>query len=142
MKYSDTFGSVVSLSGALHLESIAARTEDTPFFLESKSYAEACFGDLSELLESDKNPRWLVKQLKEAGRELPEIYMACGDQDSLLPVNRDMAEFLKVQGINVTFEVGPGNHEWDFWDTYIKKAIEWLPTEKNGLGINSGNVGI
>ena len=142
LKYSDTFGSVVSLSGALHLESIAARTEDTPFFLESKSYAEACFGDLSELLESDKNPRWLVKQLKEAGRELPEIYMACGDQDSLLPVNRDMAEFLKVQGINVTFEVGPGNHEWDFWDTYIKKAIEWLPTEKNGLGINSGNVGI
>ena len=142
LKYSDTFGSVVSLSGALHLESIAARTEDAPFFLESKSYAEACFGDLSELLESDKNPRWLVKQLKEAGRELPEIYMACGDQDSLLPVNRDMAEFLKVQGINVTFEVGPGNHEWDFWDTYIKKAIEWLPTEKNGLGINSGNVGI
>ena len=51
--------------------------------------------------------------------------------------------FLRQEHVPVTFEVRPGNHEWDFWDTYIKKAIyEWLPTEKNGMGINSGNVGI
>jgi S-formylglutathione hydrolase FrmB len=142
LKYSDTFGYIVSLSGALHLEQMAARTEDAPFFLESKSYTEACFGDLSEVLESDKNPKWLVKQLKKAKKKIPEIYMACGDQDHLLTVNQEMAEFLRGQGVKVTFEVGPGNHEWDFWDAYIKKAIDWLPTEKNGLGINSGNVGI
>ena len=78
----------------------------------------------------------------EINEEIPEIYMACGDQDHLLTVNQEMAEFLRGQGVKVTFEVGPGNHEWDFWDAYIKKAIDWLPTEKNGLGINSGNVGI
>ena len=142
LKYSDTFGCIVSLSGALHLEEMAARTKDAPFFLESKSYSEACFGDLSKVLESDKNPRWLVKELKKANKELPRIYMACGDQDSLLPINQDMAVFLKAQGADVTFEVGPGSHEWDFWDTYIKKAIDWLPTEQSGLGMNSGNVGI
>lgn len=142
LKYSDTFGCIVSLSGALHLEEMAARTKDAPFFLESKSYSEACFGDLSKVLESDKNPRWLVKELKKANKELPRIYMACGEQDSLLPINQDMADFLKAQGADVTFEVGPGSHEWDFWDTYIKKAIDWLPTEQSGLGMNSGNVGI
>lgn len=142
LKYSDTFGYIVSLSGALHLEQMAARTEDAPFFLESRSYAEACFGDLSEVLESDKNPKWLVKQLKKTKKEIPAIYMACGDQDHLLTVNREMAEFLREQGVKVTFEIGPGSHEWDFWDTYIRKAMEWLPTEENGLGINSGNVGI
>ena len=142
LKYSDTFGCIVSLSGALHLEEMAARTGDAPFFLESKVYSEACFGDLTKVLDSDKNPRWLVKELKKAGKELPEIYMACGDQDHLLPVNKDMAAFLKEQGAEVTFEIGPGNHEWDFWDAYIKKAIDWLPTEKSGLGVNSGNVGI
>ena len=141
LKYSDTFGYIVSLSGALHLEQMAARTEDAPFFLESKSYAEACFGDLSMVLESDKNPRWLVKQLKKAGKDLPKIYMACGEQDGLLPVNKDMAQFLEIQGADVTFEIGPGNHEWDFWDAYIKKAIDWLPTEESGLGVNSGNIG-
>lgn len=142
LKYSDTFGCIISLSGALHLEEMASRTKDTPFFLESRSYSEACFGDLSKVLESDKNPRWLVKELKKAGKELPKIYMACGDQDSLLPVNKDMVKFLNEQGAEVTFEIGPGSHEWDFWDAYIKKAIEWLPTEQSGLGINSGNVGV
>lgn len=68
--------------------------------------------------------------------------MACGDQDSLLKVNQEMAAFLKEHDVAITFEIGPGNHEWDFGDAYIKKAIEWLPTEKNGLGINSGNIGV
>lgn len=142
LKYSDTFGCIISLSGALHLEEMASRTKDTPFFLESRSYSEACFGDLSKVLDSDKNPRWLAKELKKAGKELPKIYMACGDEDHLLPVNKEMAAFLKEQGAEVTFEIGPGNHEWDFWDAYIKKAIDWLPTEESGLGINSGNIGI
>ena len=142
LKYSDTFGYIVSLSGAFHLEEMVSRTKDGFFFIESKSYAEACFGDLTKVLDSDKNPRWLVKQLNKEGKPLPKIYMACGDQDSLLPVNEDMAKFLKEQGAEVTFEIGPGNHEWDFWDTYIKKAIAWLPTETSDLGMNSGNVGI
>lgn len=142
LKYSDTFGCIVCLSGALHVEEMAARTKDDGFFIESKSFAEACFGDLSKLLNSDMDPRHLVKQLKQRGKDLPKIYMACGDKDSLLAVNKDMAAFLEKQGADVTFEVGPGAHEWDFWDTYIKKAIDWLPTEHSGLGVNSGNVGI
>lgn len=142
LKYSDTFGYITALSSACHVEQLAARTENPGFMLENKSYAEACFGDLTQLLESDKNPKYLARKMKEEGKEFPKIYMACGDQDSLLPVNKSMVACLEEQGVDVTFEIGPGNHEWDFWDTYIKKAIEWLPTEKNGLGVSSGNVGI
>lgn len=142
LKYSDTFGYIVALSAALHVEEMAARTKDGGFFIENKSYAEACFGDLSKLLDSDKNPKYIIKQRKAAGKSLPKIYMACGDKDSLLEPNKEMAAFLKAQGVGVTFEVGPGAHEWDFWDAYIKKAIEWLPTEGGGLGINSGNIGV
>lgn len=142
LKYSDTFGCITALSSACHLEEMAARTEDTGFIIANKSYAEACFGDLSKLLESDKSPKYLARQIHDSGKAFPKIYMACGDKDSLLSVNEEMRDFLKAQGADVTFEVGPGGHEWDFWDTYIKKAIEWLPTEKNGLGMNSGNVGV
>lgn len=142
LKYSDTFGYIIALSAALHVEEMAARTKDSGFFIESKSFAEACFGDLTKLLNSDKNPKYIVKQLKAAEKPLPKIYMACGDADSLLEPNKVMAEFLREQAADVTFEVGPGGHEWDFWDTYIKKAIDWLPTEDSALGINSGNIGI
>ena len=111
-------------------------------FLSSKGFAEACFGDLTKLLGSDKDPKALVRSLREAGRPIPQIYMACGTEDGLLAANRDMAAYLKAQGASVTYVEGPGGHEWDFWDTYIKKAIEWLPTEGAGLGLNSGNVGL
>ena len=48
-----------------------------------------------------------------------------------------------MRTVPVTFEIEPGSHEWDFWDTYIKKGIDWLPTEHNtSNGMNSGNVGI
>ena len=142
LKYWENFGCIVALSGALLVEDVAKRTNDDPFFLNRRDYAEACFGDLSKILDSDRNPKYLVRQLKKEGRPIPRIYMACGDADSLLPANQGMAAFLKEQGADVTFEVGPGAHEWDFWDTYIRKAIEWLPTDKASQGMNSGNVGI
>ena len=50
-------------------------------------------------------------------------------------------DFLNELKVENTFMIGPGDHEWDFWDTYIKNAIEWLPTEKKSMGINSGNIG-
>jgi putative tributyrin esterase len=25
-----------------------------------------------------------------------------------------------------TYDEGPGVHNWDFWDTWVKKAIEWM----------------
>lgn len=142
LKYSDTFGCIAALSGAFRLEEMAARTDDPGFMLQNKSYAEACFGDLTKLLASDKNPKLLAKQLQAAGKPFPKIYVACGESDSLLDANKTMVSSLRECGADVTFVTGPGAHEWDFWDTYIQKAIEWLPTEKNGLGLNSGNVGI
>lgn len=141
LKYNETFGYIISLSGALVVEEMATRKGEADWFAQGKDYAEYCMGPLDKLLESDKNPKYIVKNLIKAGADIPKIYLACGDSDNLLGVSQDMADFLKGQNIDVTFEIGPGNHEWDFWDTYIKKAIEWLPTEKNGLGINSGNIG-
>ena len=142
LKYWENFGCIVALSGALLVEGMEKRTNDDPYFLNRRDYAEACFGDLSKVVDSDKNPKYLVRQLKKEGRPIPRIYMACGDKDGLLPVNEDMAAFLKEQGVEVTFEIGPGAHEWDFWDTYIRKAIQWLPTDKASQGVSSGNVGI
>jgi S-formylglutathione hydrolase FrmB len=141
LKYHDTFGYIAALSSALIVKGMPQRTNDSTNFAVRRDYAESCFGNLDQVLESDKNPEYLVKQLKKEGARIPEIYMACGDADRLLGVNQEFADFLKKEGVKVTFEIGKGDHEWDFWDTYIRKAIEWLPTENSGLGINSGNIG-
>ena len=122
LKYRDTFGAVISFSGALAL------FDSTPTE-ENLAFAEGLFGDVEKAKESDKNPIWLTKQL--AGKkDLPKIYICCGTEDPLLPCSRGYRDLLKACGIACTYEEGPGGHDWDFWDTYIKKVIEWLPLDK------------
>lgn len=140
LKYHETFGYIVALSSALMIETFPQRDNENPMFIERRDYTEACFGNLDKVAESDKNPKYLVEMLQQERAVLPKIYMACGEEDRLLEYNKDYASFFRKSGLDITFETGPGNHEWDFWDTYIKKGIEWLPTEDTNPGINSGNI--
>lgn len=142
LKYNSTFGCIAGLSSALITDNINSRNNDVEFFLESRSFAESCFGDLSKVAQSDKNPTWLAKKLVEENYDIPKIYMACGDKDSLLQNNIRFKREMEELGVDVTFEVGSGGHDWDFWNRYISKVIEWLPLENSIAGINSGNVGI
>lgn len=143
LKYHDTFGYIGGLSSAMVIDGLEARTNDHPFFIERRDFAESIFGDLAEVKESDKNPEWLVKKLTDEHAELPKMYLACGTEDSLLEANRKLWDFLRASGAEVTCEEGPGGHEWDFWNRYIKKFMDWLPLEENAeAGVNSGNVGI
>ncbi len=140
LKYNDTFGAIIGLSSGLILEGIEKRTDEGKFFLESRSYAKECFGELEGIMETDKNPEFLVKKIREDGGKMPDIYLACGLSDGLLEANKKFADFLRENKVNVTFETGEGGHDWDFWDTYIKKALDWLPTDSLSKGVNSGNV--
>ena len=142
LKYHDTFGYIIGLSSALITEDMAKRKEnDEVMFYETKAFGERCFGDLEKLLNSDMDPKYLVRKLKEENIDFPKFYMACGLQDGLLPKSDEFAAFLKENGIDVTYETGPGAHEWDFWDRYIEKAIERLPTDDTVEGLGSGNIG-
>ena len=80
LKYHETFGYIGALSSAIIIDGLENYKDESPLFMETKSYAESIFGDLSKVKESDKNPEWLALKLKEEGKELPKIYMACGCQ--------------------------------------------------------------
>ena len=135
LKYHNTFGAVISFSGVLGLFD---EIEKAPKGADL-SFQEGLFGNLAEAAESDKNPIWLVKAL--AGKEnLPDIYISCGTEDRLLGHSRGFRDLLLENGFHVTYEESPGDHNWDFWDTYIKKVLDWLPLEEASQGINSGNV--
>lgn len=142
LKYHDTFGCIAALSSALIIDDIDKRTDDVPFFLDSRNFAESIFGNLEAAVKGDKNPRYLVKKLKAEGTEFPKIYMACGLEDSLLAANRDFKRFLDEHGVDAVLEESEGAHEWDFWNRSIKRVLDWLPLEMEEKGMNSGNVGI
>lgn len=140
LKYHETFGYIAGLSNAMFLEGVEERKNDSTFFLDRRDYMESVFGDLSRVGDSDKNPRWLAKRIADRGESFPEIYIACGTEDSLLEKNRALRDYLRKLGAPVTYEEGPGSHEWDFWNCYIKKVIDWLPLGEKCPGISSGNV--
>ena len=143
LKYHDTFGRIAGLSSAMIVDGLEMRTNDTPVTINRRDFAESIFGDLTKVKDSDMNPKWLVEKLKKQQAEFPKMYLSCGTEDSLLEANREMRDYLKDAGVDVTYEEGEGGHEWDFWNRYIKKVIDWLPLEGNAeAGINSGNVGI
>lgn len=123
-------------------EGIEKRTDDNPFFAETRTFAQCVFGDLEKVKNSDKDPKWLVRNNLEKGKPFPKIYMTCGKQDFLLQLNKEFYNYLIQNGVTVEYVEDEGSHEWDFWNRAIKRVIDWLPLEQSGEGINSGNIGI
>ena len=142
LKYHKTFSHIAGLSSGIMLEDILNSTNEPVMPLMRRSYYESVFGDLSQLEGSDMDYKALICKLKEEKADIPKIYLCCGTEDFLLKYNRDYRDFLTEKGVAVTYEEGPGAHEWDFWDTYIKKVMEWLPLDEGSKGLNSGNVGV
>lgn len=59
-------------------------------------------------------------------KNLPPIYLSCGEQDRLYPMNVRFAEHLKTCKANYRFDHRPGDHTWDFWDRSIQDCMDWL----------------
>ena len=54
--------------------------------------------------------------------------------------NLELKAFLSENGFNVTWDEEKRGHDWDFWDSQIKKFLDWLPLEEGVSGQSSGNV--
>ena len=135
----ETFGAVCALSSALILDSMMENKEYTDFLMTNKGYYESVFGDLDQVRGSDMDYDALAEKVAKEPVK-PRFYMACGTEDGLIGVNRAFRDHLQGLGFDVTYEEGPGVHDWYFWDKYILKAMEWLPLDRPEQGISSGHV--
>lgn len=125
LKYSENFGQILALSSALIIDNIIDISPGFTDDIADYSYYTRVFGDLKQLKDGDKDPEYLIKKMKKNRRPIPDIYMACGTEDFLLKENRRFHEFLVNKNIKHEYVEGPGEHNWDFWDEYIKKGIEF-----------------
>jgi len=140
LKYAENFGCIAGLSAALVHDTWEHSDNSSPAFTFRRKYNEAIFGPYEKVKGSDKDPKALVMKLIEEKKEIPNIYLCCGTEDGLISRSRDLRDFLIENNVPVTYEEGPGKHDWVFWDTYIKKILAWLPLNEAQAGINSGNV--
>lgn len=141
LKYHKTFSHICAFSPALIMDRIlhSDDNEEAPIF--KKSYFEAVFGNLDEFVGSDKDYKALITKLLQERAEVPKLWIACGTEDSgLINENREYRDFLIDNHIDLTYVEGSGGHDWEFWDTYLLKAFDWLPIENITDSIHSGNV--
>jgi S-formylglutathione hydrolase FrmB len=129
LAFPDNFGKIAALSSALIIHGISGMKETDKNEIANYYYYRNCFGDLDNVVQSDSNPEVLVKKLKQQGKALPKIYMACGTEDFLLEPNRRFNEFLKSQNVPVTYIESPGGHDMPFWNEYFAKGFQWLAEE-------------
>ena len=114
--YSDTFSHVAGLSSAVHIFDDLSEESNNGLFDNKKAAAG-----------TDKNPRAAVEEMLSEHRRIPKFYMACGTKDDLMQANVAFRDFLQTKGLEVTWDEEDYGHDWDFWDSQIKKVLDWLP---------------
>ncbi len=63
--------------------------------------------------------------LLEKARELPPIYLACGEDDGLYPMSCRLAAALEAKGAAFRYDHRPGAHTWDFWDQALRDSFAY-----------------
>lgn len=118
----EMFAAAASLSGALD---IASRHQELlPLFqrIFGESGPQGTDNDLLTLLDP------LAKDMQE-GKPVPRLFQCCGTEDFLYEDNQTFRKACACAGLSLTYEEGPGSHEWGYWDAKIQDVLKWLPLQ-------------
>jgi len=126
LRYAETFGKILSLSGAFINIDIADSKKTLPDGLSGSGYQRRIFGDPEKLRQTDRDPRFVIEQLKKKGADIPQISQCCGSDDFLIGPNRKLHEFFSERDVEHIYEEGRGIHDWEYWLPRLKSGIEWM----------------
>jgi putative tributyrin esterase len=130
VKYPEMFTFAGSMSGALDAASWTA-AELAPFQFILRS--------LQPVFGPDDHPGRAANDLKKLFRSvpadkisgLPTLYLDCGTEDPLLPVNRALADVLLQKKIPHEYRQLPGTHNWTYWNAQVREVLR-LAAQKTG----------
>jgi S-formylglutathione hydrolase FrmB len=125
LTHPERYAAAASLSGALDVAR-AARDSDG----ERRIEWENTFGNAESISGSGNDLFHLATQGAKPGIEKPMLYQCCGTEDFLYSDNLRFRDRALSLGLNLTWEEGPGAHEWGYWDKQIQRVLNWLPLRK------------
>lgn len=125
LTYPERYAAAASLSGTLDVVRYAQAEQAT-----GQNELQHIFGAMDDLAGSPNDVFHLATQLVEQGRVRPSLYQWCGTEDFLYADNMRFRDHAVSLDLPVTYEEGPGGHDWSCWDAHIQRVLDWLP----GLG--------
>lgn len=114
----ELYQAAASFSGVLSLEFITLYADDP-----RKQEFSIVFGDLEELPGSMHDPAVWFARAGQNQTGLPRLYISCGRQDDLYPLNRIALAQLQTHGIPVEYHEEDAQHVWPFWDAQIRQFL-------------------
>lgn len=125
LTYPDRFAAAASLSGALDLPEVVRVKKNEPDNKEWIKEMHTVFGDLSKVPGSRHDLFALARKAARAPVK-PRLYQCCGTEDELYPDNIRFRDAVQKLPLDLTYEEGPGEHNWAYWDKMIQRALEWM----------------
>ncbi len=122
LSHPERYAAAASLSGAVDIVS-TANTPLDPWSAEMRSI----FGELPSLPGSKNDLYYLAKQVADFEISKPLLYQWCGKDDFLYGDNVRFRDYIKTLDLDLTYEEGPGGHEWACWDAHIPTCISLAP---------------
>jgi putative tributyrin esterase len=124
LTHPERFAAAASLSGALDISAVVDPnnpSNDEAWLAEMRTV----FGDLSKVPGSKHDLMALAKKVSK-GPVKPRLYQCCGTEDELHPDNLRFRDVVHKLPLDLTYEDGPGDHNWAYWDQMIQKALAWM----------------
>ncbi|GAA3404523.1 alpha/beta hydrolase family protein [Paenibacillus hodogayensis] len=112
----DLFAAAASLSGALDIANKPNWGRDFAYI----------FGEGSTVPPEDDLLK-LAEQVAAGEGPKPKLFQACGTEDFLYEANQAFLQHARSLKLDLHYEEGPGNHNWEYWDKYIGRVLDWLP---------------
>jgi S-formylglutathione hydrolase FrmB len=127
MSYPERYAAAASLSGVVDI-ALAVGAEEEDWLREVK----LIFGNRRKVAGSSNDLFNLANMLASAKEPHLALYQWCGTEDPLYLLNVRFRDHVRSLGLDLTYEEGPGEHEWGAWDRQIQRVLEWLPLKKRG----------
>lgn len=130
----DIFSRIIALNSALNKNAVIDSSNEKTWDLFKKDNYLAMFNlkNTKDYENSRDDYEFLAKEIIEKKKPMPEIFMACGTSDVLMPANIELRDYLKNLGFQVHWAEFEGGHNYYSFDIGMEMAISsWLPTEDN-----------
>lgn len=118
----ERFAAAASLSGALDM----ASRDDKDLAKDLKRDMDLVYGGAQRVRNSKNDLFALARRLARGTKPCPRLYQWCGTEDFLYHQNCAFRDHARRIGLKLTYEEGPGSHEWRYWDQQIQRVIEWF----------------
>ena len=126
----ERYAAAASLSGALDIREVVNAHGDR----NDKEWLRQMhnvFGDLGRVPGSKHDLFTLVKRVAR-GNIKARLYQCCGTEDFLHDDNLRFRDMARKLPLDLTYEEGPGDHNWAYWDGMIQKVLDWMLPRKKG----------